>query len=58
MQCLQQVNNTLQQEDHVSDVQDHVLTKEHQVSDFTDHVSKVKQQRSQEDPFLEEKIMF
>jgi hypothetical protein len=51
----QQVNNTPNQEDHVLDVQNHVLIEEHQVLDFVDHVSKVKQQRLQKDPLPKEK---
>jgi hypothetical protein len=51
----QQVNNILDQEEHVSNVQDHVLIEEHQVLDFVDHVLKVKQQHSQEDLHLKEK---
>jgi hypothetical protein len=51
----QQVNNTPNQEDHVSYVQNHVLIKEHQLLDSVDYVSKVKQQRSQEDPLLKKK---
>jgi hypothetical protein len=35
-------NNIFDQEDHVSNVQDHVLIEEHQVLDFVDHVLKVK----------------
>jgi hypothetical protein len=57
VQCPQQVKKILHQKNHVSNVQDHVLTEEHQVSDFANHVSKVKQ-HVQEDPFLEENIMF
>jgi Ca2+-dependent lipid-binding protein len=55
MQHPQQMNNTPNQEDHVSDVQNHVLIEEHQVSNSVDHVSKVKQQRSQKDPLPKEK---
>jgi RAB protein geranylgeranyltransferase component A len=55
MQHPQQMNNTPNQEDHVLDVQNHVLIEKHQVSNFVDHVSKFKQQRSQEDLLPEEK---